>query len=1052
MAVSVKKIVGKTFKYTGIFIGTLLLLMILIPYLFPHTITRKINTWINGNINGNISFTGTSLSFFKKFPSLTLTLYNVDLKGSAPFQNDTLLATSELSLGIDLSSVFKKSITINKISLSNAFINVQVDTLGHANYNIYKQGAQKQGAPTDTNGGASLGIQQILIENSRLVYYDRSLPMKIVAQGFNYTGSGDLSKDIFDLYTHTNIQSLDFYYGNQPYIIGKKINADLVTSIDTRSLTFIFRKNDLMINQLPVEFNGRFAFITDGYDMNFQIDSHEKDLGELVTALPADYQKQLDQTKLDGTANIHVALTGKYIAKDSTMPSLSMNVKVRNGYVSNQKTPVPVSNLFLDMDVNFPGFNSDSLNVNVDSLFFNVGTGYFNSVVHIKGVNAPYIFAKVNTEIDLEKWKKAMGVKPFDIRGKYTLSLLAEGVYSKGIEKKGLRQKIDTVITSIPKFTLRSSFRDGYFKYDSLPEAVKNICFNLRAECPDNNYKHISVSFDSLNAVALDNYIKGYFKLGNTGEFPVDARLQAKFNMADLKKFYPVGDSIEINGDLQADLQAKGNYLPAKKKYPVMTANINLKDGSIRTKYYPHPISQIQISTDITNKTGTLKGLGINIKPISFVFEGEPFVIKAELHNFSDLTYNITSHGVLNVGRIYQVFAQKGYNVNGSIVTDLSLKGKESDVKAGRYNKLANSGTLKVNNIALTSELFPKPFFINKGVFSFNQDKMKFDAFTMNYGSSTIVLNGALSNVISYILHPGAVLKGDFTMNSDLLVVDDFMVFSNSQPAPGTPAPKPVATTSSSTASGVVMIPSNLDLKFAANIKTVKYSGLIINDAKGQMTISKDTLKLRETGFSIIGAPVTMDATYTSITPKEAYFDYSITAKDFDIRKAYKNIKMFHDMASSAAHTDGIISLEYHLSGKLNSNMYPIYPTLKGEGVVTAKALKMHNFKLFSAVGKASGRDSLGGNNDASKVELKTSIEHNIITIQRTKMRMAGFRAKIQGQVGMNKALDLKFRLGLPPLGIIGIPMTIKGTEDKPIVKLGKDKEDEGLKPEDEDE
>ncbi|MDR3680129.1 MAG: AsmA-like C-terminal region-containing protein [Flavipsychrobacter sp.] len=1037
MALSFKKIIFKTLKIGSIILGCILLIMILVPYLFPNTVTQKIKGWANSNINGNISFTGTNLSFFKKFPSLTLTLQNVTLKGSAPFENDTLIAAKELSLGIDLSSMFKSRLNIDKISLSNAFINIQVDTLGHANYNIYKSAQQKTSAPADTSS-ASLGIRQILVENSRLVYYDRSLPMQIVARGFNYSGSGDLSQDVFDLYTHTDIQSLDFSYNNQQYIISKKINADLVTSINTKSLAFIFSKNDLNINQLPVQFNGRFAFIKDGYDMDFQIDSHEKDLGDIISALPAAYQKPLDQTEMDGTANIHIALTGQYIAKDSTMPDLSMSVKIRNGYIDNQKSPYPVSNLYMNMEATLPGLDPDSLYVNMDTLYFNVGKGYFSSVLRIKGVNEPDIYAKVNTEIDLEKWNKALGVKPVDIKGLYSLSLLAEGRYAKGVVYTGLRKHADTVITSIPKFTLRSSFREGYFKYASLPEAVKDIRFNLRADCPDNNVKHINVALDSLNATALGNYIKGYFRLGNTTNFPVDARLQAKFYMADLKQFYPA-DSIDIKGDLDADIQAKGNYLPAQKKYPVTTANINLKDGSILTKYYPHPISKIQVSTSIANHTGTLKGMNISIKPISFEFEGKPFIIKAELHDFTNLKYAISSIGTIDVGKIYQVFAQKGYNVNGTIAANLSLKGKQSDITAKRYDKLQNSGTLKVNNIVLTSDLFPKPFTISKGVFSFNQDKMHFDSFTATYGNSTIVLNGALSNVLDYALHPGATLKGEFTMKSDLLVVDDFMVYSGNKPTTAT-------TKTSSTPSGVVMVPKCLDLTFDADVKKVKYSGLVIKDAKGHMTLSKDSIILKETGFSLIGAPITMNATYTSISPLSAFFDYRISAKDFDINKAYKKIKLFHDMVTSAKNTEGLISLDYHLSGKLNSNMYPVYPSLVGGGVLSAKALKMHQFKLFNAVGKTTGRDSVGGNPDVSKVEIKTTIAHNIITIERTKMRMAGFRAKIQGQVSLDQAIDLKFRLGLPPLGLIGIPMTITGTEDKPIVKLGKGKQEDELK------
>src|SRR5476649_284943 len=107
MPIHVKKILFKTIKISSIVIGSLLLVMFLLPYLFPQTFTKKIKGWANGSINGNISFSGTSLSFFKRFPALTLTLYDVNLKGSAPFENDTLMAAKEISLGIDLSSLLR---------------------------------------------------------------------------------------------------------------------------------------------------------------------------------------------------------------------------------------------------------------------------------------------------------------------------------------------------------------------------------------------------------------------------------------------------------------------------------------------------------------------------------------------------------------------------------------------------------------------------------------------------------------------------------------------------------------------------------------------------------------------------------------------------------------------------------------------------------------------------------------------------------------------------------------------------------------------------------
>ena len=208
-----------------------------------------------------------------------------------------------------------------------------------------------------------------------------------------------------------------------------------------------------------------------------------------------------------------------------------------------------------------------------------------------------------------------------------------------------------------------------------------------------------------------------------------------------------------------------------------------------------------------------------------------------------------------------------------------------------------------------------------------------------------------------------------------------------------------------------------------------------LTDAKGQLTISNGKLAIKQTGFTLIDAPILMDASYISISPKKATFSYHITAKDFDIKKAYDQIKLFHDLASAASGVQGIVSLDYNLAGNLDKNMHPVLPSLNGGGILSIKKIKLKGFRLFSSVEKATGRDSLQ-NGDISKVDIKTSIKNNIINLEPLKLRIAGFRPKMQGQVSLDGKLNLKFRLGLPPLGIFGIPMTITGTEDKPIIKF----------------
>lgn len=1025
------RIIIKVLKISAIAFSIIVLLLIVLPYLFPTAISNKIKELANNNLNGQLNFSETRLSFFNHFPALTLTLYKVELKGSYPYQKDTLVAAEEMAVGIDLGSVFSKQLNINQFFLTNALINIKVNEKGEANYNVYKS---SQTTGSNDTGSTSLKIEKIVIENSHLVYNDQSLPMFINAQGFNYKGKGDLSKAIFDLQTHASVNSLDFTYNEEEYVHGKKLNADLITRINTNSLALEFQKNDLKINKLPVNFNGRFEFLKSGYFMDFRINSTATKLYDLFTALPPQYLGWLEKTDVKGTANVVASLTGKYIKETNTMPNLELDMNIRDGYLSYNKAPLPISNLFLNFKSRLPGLNPDSLNVNIDSLFFNIDKDYFGSSVHITGMNQPYIKARINSEMDLEKWDRALGLEPFDVKGKFALQFAADGQYTSSTIQNA-KGKTDTVITSIPSFDMRSSIRNGYFKLSVLPEPITGISFNISASCEDGNYHHANMKLEHLEAKVLGNFMKGFINMAGAEAPYMDINFQTVFNLADIKKFYPL-DSLDLAGNLNLDIQSKGNYNAIKKIFPVTKASIQLKDGALKTKYYPNTIEKIEVLANFISTGPSSKDIQVFLKPASLVFEGQPFSIKASLQNFDNLKYDITSNGKLDLARIYKVFSQKEYDIKGFIETDFSLKGLQSDALAGRYNRLQNEGTLKVKGIELSYNLFTKPLQVNTGLFRFSNDKMWFDQFKATYGNSDFSLDGYLNNVVNFILNDNDTLQGNFQLKSTAIVLDEFK--SNS----GNESDKSQETVSTST--GVIMVPKNVNLTFIAEAKSIEYNGINLKDFNGTATISNGTVKLIKTGFNLIDAPVSMDASYTSLSTKKAAFDYHLTTKDFDVKKAYNEILLFRDLATSAKDAEGIVSIDYQLSGKLDANMFPVLPSLKGNGVISVKKVKMNGFKLFSAVAKATDKDSIN-NPDLSNVNIRSSIANNIITIQRTKMRVAGFRPRLEGQVSLDGKLNLSFRLGLPPLGILGIPMTITGTQEKPIVAIRKEKETDQL-------
>ncbi|WP_264536136.1 AsmA-like C-terminal region-containing protein [Flavobacterium sp. N1736] len=899
----------KTGKYLAITFAVILGLLFLTPIVFEDQIKDQIKKTANERLSAELNYSDVSVSFFRHFPSLTLTLNDLNLNGSAPYKNEKFITAKEVSFGINVASlVFGRSVKIDQIYLSDSFINVKVNSKGEANYNIYKSKAHVKN--TKDSSDTALKLERIEIINSKIIYDDQSTKVHFDALGFNYLGKGDLNKSVFDLYSKAKVEKLNIVYEGEPYLMNKKIDADLITKVNINSLSFFFQQNNLKINQLVVDFKGNFNFLKDGYNMDLAVKSENSNLNDVFTAFPPKYITWLSKTELKGNTNLLLTVKGDYIASQKKAPDLNLDVKLDNGFINYNKSAFPVSNLNVELKTKVPSLNPELLIVDAKNISLNINNDYVKSKFYMQGLTTPDIDAAFNAKMDLGKLNKALGIP-----------------------------------------------------------------------------------------------------------------------------------NLELKGILLGDVKAKGKFDQKKKLFPVTNGNIDLENGYLKTKYYPNAITNILIKSKIENQKGTFQDLKVTLKPAQFTFEGKPVFVAADLSNFDDLTYDVKAKGELDVSKIYKVFSQKGLDLDGFVKADLVLKGKQSDAEKGNYSKLHNKGTLELRNIGIASEYLPKKFIIKEGIFKINQDKMSFNNFLAAYGQSDFKMNGYLQNVFNYVTTKTGVLKGSFTVSARYINVDEFMS--------STPANTSVTETKTETPAlqneakqtGVIIIPTNLNLQLMANAQKVYFDKLILQNASGNLKMTKGKLSMQNTGFNLIGCNVAMNANYQAVTPQKANFDYSIKASDFDIKRAYNEIEVFRKMASAAEKAQGIVSLDYQLKGRLNGNMDPVYPSLVGGGTLAVKDVKVRGLKMFNAVSKETSSDAMK-NPDLSKVEIKSKIKNNIITVERFKFKFAGFRPRIEGTTSLDGKLNLKMRLGLPPLGIFGIPLTVTGTQNSPKVKVGRKTED----------
>lgn len=427
-----KKIMLKTLKWLGLSVAFIVLLMFIIPLLFPGTISEQVKLFANKRLAGKLDYKEVHLTFFRHFPSLTVSVDDLLLKGSKPFQNDTLLAAKEVAAGISLTDlVFGGKVKIDEIYVSDAFANVYVNSKGQANYNVYV--SSPSNTPKDTSEkGTSIELELIKFKNWHVSYIDHSAKILVDANGLNYTGQGGLSKDIFDLQTNLDIAKLDFSLDGIYYARQKSLHADLITRINTNALTFVLKKNELKINDLPLRFNGSLSILKDGYDLDINAASQKTTIRDMISVLPPQYLDWAKDTKIEGKSDLTFSLKGKFSTPRKLKPDFAAHLLVRDGSIDNAKAPVPINNLNLDLALNLSALDAEQAGLNIKALSFDLGkNNSFRAVVKTQGLSNMHVFANIKGAVNLQTLDVALGLKDVEMSGLLNANLQANGTFNR---------------------------------------------------------------------------------------------------------------------------------------------------------------------------------------------------------------------------------------------------------------------------------------------------------------------------------------------------------------------------------------------------------------------------------------------------------------------------------------------------------------------------------------------------------------------------------------------------------------------------------------------
>lgn len=438
----------KAFKISAIVIGALLVIIIasalIIPIAFREKIRVKVENAINKKVDAKVTFTGYKLSLLKAFPNAAFALEDLNVTGTGQFEGDTLAAVKSFSLVFNLMSLFgDKAYEVKSIVIDHPMVNAIVAGDGTANWGIMKENTETVSIDTvETLHATSLQLQlrKFVINGGRVFYTDHESDMSASVKDLGFNLSGNMSGSRSGLVMDLTAAGVGFIMDNIAYLTDSKI--EFKASIDALldSMKFTLKDNQLKVNDVALNFSGMASMPGDDINLDLQFNTPETSFKSLLSLVPVFYMKSFSELNASGSFSLDGAVKGTYSSSDSTMPSVTAHLKVKEGVISYPSLPEKITAINIDGSVATDGKEMDNTTVDVSRFHFELAGNPFDMSLKLADpLSDPSVTASAKGKIDLKKLQQALPLDSLTLDGLIDVSLDIAGRMSM-IEKKNYDQ------------------------------------------------------------------------------------------------------------------------------------------------------------------------------------------------------------------------------------------------------------------------------------------------------------------------------------------------------------------------------------------------------------------------------------------------------------------------------------------------------------------------------------------------------------------------------------------------------------------------------------
>lgn len=441
----------------------------------------------------------------------------------------------------------------------------------------------------------------------------------------------------------------------------------------------------------------------------------------------------------------------------------------------------------------------------------------------------------------------------------------------------------------------------------------------------------------------------------------------------------------------------------------IPTFNIQMASDNASFKYpdLPKGIKNITIDTHIVNETGIMNDTYVNLDNLSFAIDLDVFNAKANVRNLTvNPLVNAELKGVINLGNISKAYPVKlKMPLSGILKADVVTKFDMKSVETSQYQNIQNSGEASLTGFKYSGPELAKPLTINRAALAFTPNNIQLKEFDAVTGTSDLKVTGALDNFYGFMFK-NQILKGNFSMNSNNLVVSDFMEPSTTTTTTGS---------TTTTTTEAVKIPAFLDCTINAKATKVVYDNLNLSNVSGVMTIKDEAIALSKVNMGVFGGTIDLSGVVSTKGKGQPTFNMDLGINAVNIAETFTQVEMLKNIAPIAGVIAGKLNSSIKLSGDLTKDMTPNLKTLAGDlvGKLISPTINSSNSTLLTALSSnVKFLDVSRINLDNLKADL--SFKDGKVALKPMDLKYQDIAMTIGGTHGFDQSMNYNIKFDVP--------------------------------------